>query len=259
MSIYSAKLSGIAYRNQMETDKAKTLTADNQGSFSELLRNSLLEASANIISGEALPPLTKEQISFLIKVIQIQMNRQLYNMVISREDEINYFPSGMLPVQTMETPPPSPEASNKCQDTPKNSSNKINSSPVNSNLDAIIEKAADKYGVDPDLIRSVVKTESNFNFRATSPKGAMGLMQLMPATARDLGVKDAYDPEENIMGGTRYLKTLLNRYDGKVDLALAAYNWGMGNLEKNPQRLPRETSNYIARVNSHFKNFRTST
>ena len=84
-------------------------------------------------------------------------------------------------------------------------------------------------------------------------------MQLMPGTARDMGVNNAYDPEENIMGGTRYLKTLLNRYDGKVDVALAAYNWGMGNLEKNPRRLPQETSNYIARVNNHYKNFRTST
>jgi len=78
----------------------------------------------------------------------------------------------------------------------------------------------------------------------------------MPETARDLGVKNAYDPQENIMGGTSYLKTLLDRYDGKVDLALAAYNWGMGNLERSPDRLPAETINYVARINNYLKDMK---
>lgn len=112
----------------------------------------------------------------------------------------------------------------------------------------IIRQASETYGVDPDLIRAVIRAESNFKNESISPKGAMGLMQIMPATAKDLGIGDAYDPRENIMGGTRYLKGLLDRYRGDVPTALAAYNWGMGNVERRPEKLPRETRIYIDRI-----------
>jgi len=116
--------------------------------------------------------------------------------------------------------------------------------------EGIIRKAAAANDVDPGLIRGVIQVESGFNASACSPKGAMGLMQLMPGTARELGVSDPYDPEANVMGGTRYLKKLLNRYDGNVSLALAAYNWGMGNLENRRDQMPEETRNYVSRITS---------
>ncbi|NPU84769.1 MAG: lytic transglycosylase domain-containing protein [Syntrophaceae bacterium] len=120
-------------------------------------------------------------------------------------------------------------------------------------LKEIIDKAADRYGVDPSLVRCVIRAESGFHPRSTSPKGAMGLMQLMPATARDLGVKDAYNPEENVHAGTRYLKSLLDRYDGDVSRALAAYNWGMGNVDRRPDRLPEETRRYVSGIMREYQ------
>jgi hypothetical protein len=112
----------------------------------------------------------------------------------------------------------------------------------------VIQEASKTYGVDAELIRAVIRAESNFKNESTSPKGAMGLMQIMPETAKDLGIRNAYDPRENIMGGTRYLKNLLERYRDDVPTALAAYNWGMGNVERRPEKLPRETRVYINRI-----------
>lgn len=119
-------------------------------------------------------------------------------------------------------------------------------------IDDIIGKASETYDMDPDLIHAVIRAESDFDENSTSSKGAMGLMQLMPETAGDLGVKNPYDPAENVMGGTRYLKSLLDRYDGQIPLALAAYNWGMGNVERHPGQLPEETRTYISRVSKYY-------
>jgi hypothetical protein len=119
---------------------------------------------------------------------------------------------------------------------------------VGHDIDGIIQKASSHYGVDSDLIRRVIEAESNFKPDAVSSKGAMGLMQLMPGTARELGVDDPMDPSENIMAGTRYLKKLINRYDGSIPHALAAYNWGMGNLDSRRSRMPEETKNYVAKI-----------
>jgi hypothetical protein len=122
-------------------------------------------------------------------------------------------------------------------------------------LNDIIDKASSTYGVDKGLITSVIRAESDFDANSTSSKGAMGLMQLMPDTAKGLGVTNAYDPEQNVMAGTRFLKSLLDRYNGDVRKALAAYNWGMGNLERSTTgNLPEETRNYIARIMKSYSN-----
>lgn len=239
--------------NKIERTGSNSSSADNKSSFIDLLRSSLQGDGLSGSAGTTYPALTKDHLALIVKNIQTQMNRRLFNIVFNNETATNYLPSGMLPVYAQQIAPSSVEVSKIRQDAPKNDVN-----IKKSDLDVFIERAARQYEVDPDLIRSVIKTESNFDARATSPKGAKGLMQLMPSTAKDLGVKNAYDPEENIMGGTRYLKSLLERYNGKIELTLAAYNWGMGNVEKNSHQLPRETSNYIDRVCSHYKNLKAS-
>jgi hypothetical protein len=115
--------------------------------------------------------------------------------------------------------------------------------------DATIRTQAARQGLSPDLVRAVIQVESAFNPTAVSPKGAMGLMQLMPATATEFGVKNPFHPEQNITAGVAYLKRLLVRYDNKIELALAAYNAGPGNVEKYGDVPPfRETQSYVKRV-----------
>ena len=122
-------------------------------------------------------------------------------------------------------------------------------------IGAIIAKASSPYGGGAGLIKAVIKAESNFNPNAVSHAGAQGLMQLMPGTARGLGVTNSFDPEQNVMGGTRFLRDMLKRYNGDVDSALAAYNWGPGNVDRRPNNLPRETRNYLIRVKQLYNSY----
>ena len=124
-------------------------------------------------------------------------------------------------------------------------------------FDELISSASGRYNVDPDLIRAVIKTESDFNSNARSHKGAMGLMQLMPDTARLHNVSDAYNPNENVDGGVRHLRMLLERYQGNFELSLAAYNAGAGAVEKHGGIPPyNETREYVRKVLRFYDAFR---
>jgi soluble lytic murein transglycosylase-like protein len=122
-------------------------------------------------------------------------------------------------------------------------------------IEVMIREVSARYNVDPALIRAVIETESNWNSKAISRKGALGLMQLVPGTARQLGVDNAFDPKQNLDGGVRYLHSLLERYNGDLDRALAAYNAGPGAVDR-ARGVPRyrETREYVQKVtDSYFR------
>ncbi len=125
----------------------------------------------------------------------------------------------------------------------------IGTAPNEIKFDSLISEASSKYDLDSELLRSVIKAESNFNPKAVSRTGAMGLMQLMPGTADSLGVKNPFDPAENIDGGARYLRAMLDRFGGDVSLALSAYNAGPKAVETY-QGIPpyKETQGYVKRI-----------
>jgi hypothetical protein len=144
-------------------------------------------------------------------------------------------------------------------DTPTAKAQKVLSSPKRAmpsggDFRGIIKEMADRYGVDPSLIEAVIAAESNFNHRAVSEKGAMGLMQLMPATASAMGAHNPFNPEDNIEAGVRYLRELLVQFDGDLTLALAAYNAGPANVQKYGAVPPiKETEEYVKKVFTRYK------
>jgi soluble lytic murein transglycosylase-like protein len=207
--------------------------------------------------------------------VRLQMNQSLLRMVSDTETETpsrnsimgglgdilsggateSAFPSIFRqgPSETERPEPQAAEPAINAEPAIDTAAGKHDALPGAQKIDEIIREAAETYDVAPELIKGVIQAESNFNPNAISPKGAMGLMQLMPMTARELGVTDPLDPASNVMGGTRYLKKLLDRYEGSVPLALAAYNWGMGNLDSHRGRMPAETRNYVAKITRSYR------
>ncbi|MGL4913734.1 MAG: lytic transglycosylase domain-containing protein [Romboutsia sp.] len=150
-------------------------------------------------------------------------------------------------------------SSNGIQNTNKiESSNK--DSNINERIDLAITKSSKEHGVDENLIRSIVKVESNFNPNCVSSAGAKGLMQLMPENCKEYGIKDPFNIEENIDGGTRHIKDYLNKYNGDVQMALMAYNGGPTRMARRGvesiediYKMPKETQNYVPKVMKYYR------
>ncbi len=133
-----------------------------------------------------------------------------------------------------------------------------NSGDASQNYDLMIREASESYGIPAAFIKAVIKIESNFNPRAVSHAGAMGLMQLMPATAEHMGVTDPFDPRQNIMGGTKFLRRLSDRYDGDINLILSGYHAGPGNVERVGGIPFEKTQQYVRNVYSWYVRYRES-
>jgi soluble lytic murein transglycosylase-like protein len=138
--------------------------------------------------------------------------------------------------------------------SPPSAAQQLNSASVK----PYVQEAAAKYNVDPALIEAVIKQESAYNASAQSHVGAQGLMQLMPGTAKDLGVQNSLDPKENVMGGTKYLAQLMDMFDGNLTKVLAGYNAGPGNVQKYGGVPPfEETQNYVEKVLNNYSEFKS--
>lgn len=217
-------------------------------SFGRLLSDNLHKKADQNTFPKNVPPLSKIRLEQLIKVIEMQFKDSMTS-IFEESDDVGVGQGDQLDWSNTSL------ADNRLLAlTARLQELAHGAAPVSrADIDRMADYASRTYDVDPALTKAVIKAESDYDPASTSNKGAMGLMQLMPDTAREIGVENPYDPLDNIMGGTRYLKGLLDRYNGDIPSALAAYNWGMGNLERHPSRMPRETRTYVTRVGEYYR------
>ena len=235
------RLMSIAERSDGKAVRA----AEKKGSGFSVLLESALHSRRREASGSS-------GHSSMMQMVAI-LQRQI-------DDHFSYLfrrACGRIPLSSGEMPPdvdqPRGTVSSKNQQMVSMEPDPVTAKEPSADIDGIIAEVSTKFEVEENLVKAVIKTESDFQANSISSKGAMGLMQLMPGTANDMGVNDPYDPRDNVTGGVKYLKMLLDRYDGNVDQALAAYNWGMGNLQRSTGGMPEETRNYVAKVKAHYK------
>lgn len=191
------------------------------------------------------PLLTPERLLIERGIVMLENLLHVFNKIHSIEEKFGQLSGN----NTNDIPLPKESASSFKEALKDAKGEKTDTKGYPYQYDEIINNISQKYGIDVKLIGSIIKAESNFNPTAVSPAGACGLMQLMPQTARMVGVKNIFSPEENIEGGTKYLKSLLEKFDQNLPLALAAYNAGP-EIVKKAGGIPSiiETQNYVAKV-----------
>ena len=189
-------------------------------------------------------------------------NVQSFEKVLSASQKVN-FGSLLLNPESLKVKAELAKPAEDTDTTPANIKSITNTNipiinngyttPSKNQLTNMISEISEKHGVDEKLVKALIRQESGFNPKAKSKAGAMGLMQLMPATAKGLGVTDAYNPVQNVDGGVRYLKSMLEKYNGNVILALAAYNAGPGAVDKYDGVPPyKETQNYVKNILANY-------